>query len=153
MGHIRIPHDLGADPFPGSCPYHKDCLEGLASGPAMQARWGKRAQELPADHPAWALEAHYLALGLANWVCTLSPRCILLGGGVMRQASLFEIIREDLARLLNGYVQAKELMENINQYVIPPRLGNRSGILGAVVLAEDAYQKQEELAGVVAHSK
>ena len=144
---------MNRDPYAGSWPFHGDCLEGLASGPAMQQRWSVPPKDLPANHPAWVLEAHYLALGLANWVCTLSPRCILLGGGVMRQAPLFEIIREDLARLLNGYVQAKELMENINQYVIPPRLGNRSGILGAVVLAEDAYQKQEELAGVVAHSK
>src|SRR2546421_94321 len=97
-------------------------------------------------HAAWVLEAHYLALGLVTWVCTLSPRRILLGGGVMRQEWLFEMIREDLGRLLNGYVRAKELMENLNQYVIPPKLGNRSGIVGALVLAEQAYQKQQELA-------
>ena len=153
MGHIRVPHDFNRDPYAGSCPFHGDCLEGLASGPAMQQRWGVPSEDLPSDHPAWALEAHYLALGLANWVCTLSPSCILIGGGVMRQPWLFQMIREELARLLNGYVRAKELMENINQYVIPPRLGNRSGILGALVLAEDAYQKQEELAGFVARSK
>jgi fructokinase len=140
MGHIRIPHDLGADPFPGSCPYHKDCLEGLASGPAMQARWGKRAQELPADHPAWALEAHYLALGLATWVCTVSPERILLGGGVMQQASLFPMIRQELLRLLNGYIDAKPLLNEIDSYVAPPELGTRAGVLGAMVLAEHIYR-------------
>ena len=140
MGHIRIPHDLGADPFPGSCPYHKDCLEGLASGPAMQARWGKRAQELPADHPAWALEAHYLALGLATWVCTVSPERILLGGGVMQQASLFPMIRQELLRLLNGYIDAKPLLKEIDSYVAPPELGSRAGVLGAMVLAEHIYR-------------
>ena len=145
MGHIRIPHDFIRDPYPGGCPFHGDCLEGLASGPAMQQRWNVPPEDLPANHSAWPLEAHYLALGLANWVCTLSPRCILLGGGVMREW-LFAMIRADLARLLNGYVRAKELMENLNQYVIPPRLGNRSGIIGALVLAERAYQKQQEVA-------
>ena len=140
MGHIRIPHDLGADPFPGSCPYHKDCLEGLASGPAMQARWGKRAQELPANHPAWALEAHYLALGLATWVCTVSPERILLGGGVMQQASLFPMIRQELLRLLNGYIDAKPLLNEIDSYVAPPELGSRAGVLGAMVLAEHIYR-------------
>jgi len=112
----------------------------------MQQRWGMPPEGLPANHAAWVLEAHYLALGLVTWVCTLSPRRILLGGGVMRQEWLFEMIREDLGRLLNGYVRAKELMENLNQYVIPPKLGNRSGIVGALVLAEQAYQKQQDLA-------
>lgn len=140
MGHIRLPHDLATDPFPGSCPYHKDCLEGLASGPAMQARWGKRAQELPPDHPAWALEAHYLALGLATWVCTVSPERILLGGGVMQQASLFPMIRQELLRLLNGYIDAKPLLKGIDSYVAPPALGNRAGVLGAMVLAEHIYR-------------
>ena len=141
MGHIRIPHDFSRDPYAGSCPFHGDCLEGLASGPAMQQRWGVPPEDLPANHAAWALEAHYLALGLANWVCTLSPRCILLGGGVMRQEWLFEMIREEFARLLNGYVRAKELTENLDRYVIPPKLGNQSGIIGALVLAEQAYQQ------------
>jgi len=153
MGHIRIPHDFNRDPYPGCCPFHGDCLEGLASGPAMQQRWGVPPEDLPANHSAWALEAHYLALGLANWVCTLSPRCILLGGGVMRQAWLFAMIREDLARLLNGYVRAKELIENLNQYVIPPRLGNRSGVIGALVLAEQAYHKQQELDSLLPSTK
>ena len=142
MGHIAIPHDRQRDPYAGSCPFHGDCLEGLACGPAMQQRWGAAAQGLPAGHPAWPLEAHYLALGLANWVCTLSPKRILLGGGVMQQASLFPMIRTELARLLNGYVRVKELAEDLGQYVIAPKLGNCAGIAGGLVLAEQAYHSQ-----------
>jgi len=79
MGHIRLPHDRQADPYPGCCPFHGDCLEGLASGPAIEGRWGQPAATLAADHPAWALEAEYLALALVNFVCTLSPQRIVMG--------------------------------------------------------------------------
>jgi fructokinase len=130
MGHMRIPHDRGLDPFPGVCPWHGDCLEGLASGPALEARWQKPPAELPPDHEAWWLEAKYLALALANLSCTLSPRRVLLGGGVMRQRQLFPMLRDELARLLAGYVRMPEVM--------PPGLGDRSGILGALALAETA---------------
>lgn len=140
MGHIRIPHDLVADPYPGGCPYHHDCLEGLASGPAIQARWGSPAHELPDDHPAWALEAHYLALGLTTWVCTLSPERLVLGGGVMQHQPLFPMIRRELAELLNGYIRAKAILEEIDRYLVPPELGKRAGVLGAMVLAEHVYR-------------
>src|SRR5438067_6015990 len=99
MGHIGVRHDTTGDPYPGICPYHGDCLEGLASGPAMEVRWGTPAADLPKDHPAWALEAHYLALGLANYVCTLSPQRIVMGGGVMQQTHLFGLIRAELLML------------------------------------------------------
>ncbi len=135
MGHIRIPHDLSRDPYPGACPYHGDCLEGLASGPAIQGRWGKPGAELPPDHPAWALEAHYLALGLMSFVCTLSPRRIVIGGGVMRQTQLFPMMRDELSRLLNGYIQTPALVEEMEGYVVPPDLGDRAGALGALALA------------------
>ena len=138
MGHIRVPHDVSQDPYPGACPYHGDCLEGLASGPAIEARWGATARDLPPDHPAWVLEAHYLALGLANWVCTLSPERIVLGGGVMEQTHLFRLIRKDLAQILNGYIQVAEITERREDFVVPPRLGSRAGVLGALVLAEQA---------------
>lgn len=138
MGHIRLPHDLVRDPYPGCCPYHRDCLEGLASGPAMEARWGTKASNLPVDHAAWALEAHYLALALASWVCTLSPKCILLGGGVMRQEHLFDLIRQELARLLNGYIRTEQILSGLDRYVRPPLLGANAGVLGALVLAEQA---------------
>ena len=140
MGHIRIPHDLQADPYPGGCPFHHDCLEGLASGPAMKARWGVPANELPPDHPGWDLEARYLALGLANWVCTLSPERMILGGGVMQQPQLFPKIRHELLGLLNGYINASALLEGIDTYVVPPELGNRAGVLGSLVLAEHIYR-------------
>jgi fructokinase len=130
MGHVRIPHDLSRDPFPGGCPFHGDCLEGLASGPAIEARWDCPAGGLATQHPAWDLEAHYLALGLAIWVCTLSPQRIIMGGGVMQQEHLFDLVRRELDRLLNGYVAAPEVM--------PPLLGPRAGVLGSLVLAEMA---------------
>lgn len=144
MGHIRIPHDLTKDPFPGVCPFHGDCLEGLACGPAMEARWGAKAPSLPIDHPAWKLEAEYLALALTSWVCTLSPKRILLGGGVMQQPHLFDLIRTNLARLLNGYIRTPEVTTGLDRFVVPPDLGSRAGVLGALVLAE--YASNAELA-------
>jgi fructokinase len=143
MGHIRVPHDRIADPFEGICPYHQDCLEGLASGPAMEARWGKPAQELPTDHPAFPLEARYLALGLATWVCTLSPQRIILGGGVMQQTRLFALIRAELLQLLNGYIDAREITDCADQYVVAPGLGAHSGVLGALALAEEAAARAD----------
>jgi fructokinase len=127
MGHIRIPHDRARDPFPGNCPYHGDCLEGLAAGPAIEARWGLPADQLPDGHAAWELEAEYLALGIASWTCTLSPEQIILGGGVMQRAELFPKIRSRVAELLNGYVEPPG--------IVPPGLGTRSGVLGAIALA------------------
>lgn len=136
MGHVRVPHDHAADPFPGVCPFHGDCLEGLASGPAMAARWGAPAETLDAGHPAWALEARYLALALHNIVCTLSPQRIVMGGGVMAQPALLPLVRAELTGLLNGYVQAPALLERIDNYVVAPALGDRAGVAGALVLAE-----------------
>jgi fructokinase len=143
MGHIRVPHDRTRDPFTGICPFHGDCLEGLASGPAIQARWGMAPDDLPAHHEAWALEAHYLALGLVAWVCTLSSQRIIMGGGVMQQPQLFLMIRKELLSLLNGYIQAKALVDCIYDYIVPPKLGNLAGILGALVLAEEALNRQQ----------
>jgi fructokinase len=136
MGHIRVPHDRQADPYAGVCPFHGDCLEGLASGPSLERRWGRRAETLPANHPAWALEAHYLALALVNFICTLSPQRIILGGGVMAQPQLFPLIRQEVQTLLNGYVQAPAILDGIAAYIVPPGLGNRAGVLGAIALAE-----------------
>ena len=126
IGHLKIPHDLTRDPFAGNCPFHKDCLEGLASGPAIEERWGESAHQLPPDHEAWELEAHYLALALTNLTLALSPQKIILGGGVMEQAQLFPLIRRELAIQLNGYLEEPSLS--------PPALGDRAGILGALAL-------------------
>lgn len=135
MGHVRLPHDTEADPFAGACPYHRDCLEGLASGPAMQARWGRPAESLSDDHAAWPLEARYLALALANFICTLSPQRIILGGGVMERRSLFPLIHREVQALLNGYVRAAQVSSEVDRYVVPPALGTRAGVLGALALA------------------
>jgi fructokinase len=136
MGHMRLPRDRESDPFDGTCPFHGDCLEGLASGPALQSRWGQPAETLPSDHPAWPLEAHYLALALVNLICTLSPRRIILGGGVMKERQLFPLIRRQVQELLNGYVRAPDILEEIDRYIVAPILGGRAGVLGAIALAE-----------------
>jgi fructokinase len=113
-------------------------LEGLASGPALEARWHQPAGRLPEDHPAWPLEAHYLALAAVNLICTLSPQRIILGGGVMNQRHLFPLIRQEVQDLLNGYVRAPEILDDIEAYIVPPALGDRAGVLGALALAEQA---------------
>lgn len=138
MGHIRLPHDREQDPYEGHCPYHGDCLEGLASGPAIEARWNKPGDELPPDHPAWALEAEYLALAVANFICTLSPERVILGGGVMEQPQLMPLVRTRVLELLAGYVQSPAIIEQIETYLVPPGLGNRAGVLGAFALAQRA---------------
>jgi fructokinase len=136
MGHIRIPHDRGRDPYPGSCPYHGDCLEGLAAGPALEERWGQRGEALPADHPAWPLEADYLAFGLVNIICVLSPQRIIIGGGVMQQPQLFPLVRQRVQELLNNYLPVPAILDHIDDYIVPPGLGDRAGVLGAMALAE-----------------
>lgn len=138
MGHVRVARADRADPFAGACPFHGDCLEGLASGTALAARWGRPAHELPAAHRAWALEAHYLAQALQGFVCTLSPQRIVMGGGVMDQPQLLPRVRHELQTLLHGYIQAPELLGGIETYVVPPALGRRAGAVGALVLAERA---------------
>jgi fructokinase len=135
MGHIRIPHDWRADPFPGLCPYHGDCLEGLASGPALEARWGKPADTLPVDHPAWLLEARYLALGLVTFICILMPQRIIIGGGILHQEHLFSRVRSEVQQLLNNYIQVSELRARLDDYIVPPALGDQAGVLGALALA------------------
>lgn len=138
MGHIRIPHDWQRDPYAGSCPYHGDCFEGLAAGPALEGRWGRRGETLPVDHPAWQLEAEYLALGLVNFICTLSPQRIVIGGGVMQRPHLLPLVRRRVRELLNGYLQVPSILEHIDDYIVPPALGDRAGVLGAIALGQQA---------------
>jgi fructokinase len=139
MGHIFVPHDWERDPYGGFCPYHGDCFEGLAAGPAIEGRWGQRAEALPEDHPAWELEAEYIASALANFVMILSPQRMILGGGVMEVPRLFPLVRKKTQHKLNGYVQMPEILEEIESYIVPPGLGNKSGVLGAIALARQAY--------------
>ena len=140
FGHIAVPHDWAADPYKGRCPYHGDCLEGMAAGPAIGERWGRPAFELPADHPAWELEAHYLALALQTFICTLSPERIIMGGGVMEQPQLFPLLRRKVQAYLNGYVQSPSILDGIDNYIVPPGLGNRAGVLGAIAQAQMLLQ-------------
>ena len=133
MGHLRIPKDSSIDPFPGSCPFHGNCLEGLASGTAIKERWNTDPSSLPEDHKAWELESTYLADAILNLTLTLSPERFILGGGVMEQTHLFPMIRTKLNQRLAGYVE----IENIDNFVLPPGLGSKSGVLGAIALAQD----------------
>jgi fructokinase len=138
MGHIRVPHDRDQDPYEGQCIYHGDCLEGLACGPAMEERWGQPAETLPPEHAAWELEARYLALGVVNYTLTLAPQRVIMGGGVMNQKRLFPMIRVNVRALLNDYLQVPEVTTDLEQFVVPPELGARAGVLGAIALAERA---------------
>lgn len=134
-GHIFVGRAEG-DKYKGKCPYHGDCLEGMASGPAMEERWGISAYELPKDHRAWDLEAYYLAQGLINYILIVSPKKIILGGGVMKQKQLFPLIRKKVIERLNGYVSHKNIVENIDDYIVYPKLGDDAGICGALALAD-----------------
>jgi fructokinase len=138
LGHIRVVRKPG-DPFAGVCTFHGDCIEGLASGPAIEARAGQPASQLPPAHPAWDYVAHGLGQLMHTIVLTTAPRRIFLGGGVLSaQAHLFERIREELKRSLNRYVEGTELEYGLAQYIVPPGLGTLSGPLGALALAADA---------------
>jgi fructokinase len=143
MGHMLLRRDPAKDPYGGYCVYHGDCFEGLVCGPSIEARWGRSARELPPGHPAWDLESDYLAQGLMNIILVVSPQRIIMGGGVMDQAHLFPLVRRKVQEYLDGYLQLPEITERIDQYIVPPGLGNRSGVLGAIALAEMAAQELE----------
>ncbi len=143
MGHLRVPHDRDADPFEGTCPFHGDCWEGLACGPALAERSGMEASVLPDDHPAWVLEANYLALGLVSIICILSPQRVIIGGGVMRRAVLLHLVRKRVVQLLAGYLPLPALGSHVDEYIVPPALGENAGVLGAIALAERAARQAE----------
>lgn len=138
LGHIRVARVKG-DTFAGVCPYHGDCIEGLASGPAIEARAGRPAAQLAPDDPVWEFVVHDLAQLLHTMVLTTAPARIFIGGGVMSaQAHLFERLRQELKRSLNSYVFAPELDQGLAQFIVPPGLGTMAGPLGALALAADA---------------
>jgi len=139
IGHMRIPHDRERDPFDGVCPYHGDCLEGLASGEAVRARRPDAPPDAWDEHTL-ALEADYLALGLFNVICTLSPQRIVLGGGVLKQPMLLASVRARVQELTASYFAAPELAGGIDDYVVAPTLGDRAGVLGALELARLAAE-------------
>ncbi len=143
FGHMRVPHDRARDPFDGICPYHGDCLEGLASGESIRRRWGRPGAEL-SDPAVWELEAEYLALALVNVICMLSPQRVIVGGGVARQPALLPQARSRVRELLAGYLPAPELTDPgaTERYIIPPRLGDLAGVIGAIELAVEAQEAE-----------
>lgn len=139
LGHVRSSRIAG-DIWPGICPFHGDCVEGLASGTAIAARVGKRAETLGADDPAWDAVAHALGQLLHTLVLTGVPRRIVMGGGVMvGTPSLFPRVRAAMMKCLGGYIPLLDAA-HIDDYVVPPKLGNRAGPLGAIVLGERALE-------------
>jgi len=136
MGHLRTPRHPEDRDFPGVCPFHGDCVEGLASGSALRTRWGASLSELPEGHPAWELEAFYLAQLCAAVTVLVSPHRILLGGGVLKAGRLLPAVRSETARLLAGYPGAPRLEGGLAEYLQAPAFGDRAGALGALALAE-----------------
>lgn len=137
MGHIFLPKLPEDKNFSGSCPYHHDqCIEGLAAGPAIMARWGAPAAQLPPDHAGWEMIAHYISLLCLNILLSVSPQRIILGGGVMKQAHLYPLIRDALHKNLNGYYGARTDIVDFENFIVPPQLTGDAGIAGAITLAQ-----------------
>jgi fructokinase len=133
MGHLRLPRHPGDADFAGVCPFHGDCLEGLASGPAILARWGASLSDLAPDHPGKAIIAWYLAQFAVTLQAVMEPGRIMLGGGVMATPGLIDLVRAEAARLGGGYFRGKA-----EAVIVAPGLGDRAGLLGALALAMDA---------------
>ncbi len=139
-GHILM-RRREDDHYEGKCPYHKTCLEGLAAGPAIEERWGKKGIELQDRDEVWDLEAYYLAQALTDYILILAPQLIILGGGVMHQEQLFTRIRAYVKEMLNGYIKTKEL-EDIDHYIVPASLHDDQGIMGALELGRRAFEEK-----------
>ncbi len=141
MGHMLIPISLDEpDTFTGICPYHQSCTEGLASGSAIAKRWGSKLVDLPQEHPAWQLEAQYLAMFLSNLTFAFQPQRIVIGGGVMN-ATLLSLIHERLHEALAGYRPSLAMAESVADYLVSPELNGRAGVLGAIAMAAQHYGK------------
>lgn len=139
-GHILMARHP-KDSYKGKCPYHGSCFEGLASGPAIEERWGRRAEELAGEKEVWELEAFYIAQAVANYIMVYSPQKIILWGGVMHQDQLFDMVRTQSRELLQGYISHAQISEHIETYIVPPELGENPGILGAIQLGVNALIK------------
>ncbi len=135
-GHILLSRHP-EDPNGGICPYHKNCLEGFASGPSIEARWGKKAVELVDRPEVWELESYYIAQALVNYIMILSPQKIILGGGVMHQEQLFPLIRKKVTEMIGGYLNTRELAD-MDNYIVPASLHDDQGIMGCIKLGLDA---------------
>ena len=141
MGHIFVKRDKN-DPYTGKCPFHKDCLEGLAAGPAIEERWGDKAYNLEERNEVWEMEAYYLSQALVNYILILSPQKIIMGGGVMKQSHLFPLIRKTVRETLNGYVHKKEILEDIDNYIVYPGLKENAGLMGSLALGRLALENR-----------
>lgn len=137
-GHVLITRKE-TDIYEGKCPYHKNCLEGLASGPAIEGRYGKKAADLAGDEVVWDLVADYIAQALTGYILTLSPEIIILGGGVMHQMQLFPLIRKKVTEYLGGYVNTEELSD-MEHYIVPASLHDDQGIMGCLELGRRALE-------------
>ncbi|MGC4013821.1 MAG: ROK family protein [Luteolibacter sp.] len=131
FGHLKVGRAPG-DAFEGACPFHKDCLEGLASGPAIVARWGREAADLPPEHPAWDMEAWYLAHGILALLAIVSPSKVIVGGGVSQSPGLHGKIASCLKKAAAGYFGEGDFLD----LIVPPSLGQEAGIRGALLLAD-----------------
>ncbi len=142
IGHLHVPppEKSEAANLECQCPFHRSCIEGYASGPAIMRRWGVKPDKIPADHPAWEDASHALAHGLVNLIVTLSPQRIILGGGVMHQPQMLALTRSKVVRILNGYLQHPLILRKTDQYIVPPALGDRAGALGAIALGQAALR-------------
>ncbi|MDO5407666.1 MAG: ROK family protein [Eubacteriales bacterium] len=141
-GHMLLPV-RSDDHYAGKCPYHGTCLESMAAGPAIEARWGQKAETLYDRPEVWELEAHYIAVAVVNFIMILSPQKIVLGGGVMHKDGLIEMVREKVTRLAAGYIQTKELAD-MDSYLVLPSLDDNQGIMGALKLGMDRYQQERK---------
>lgn len=141
-GHMLIARQEGDD-YPGKCPYHRNCLEGLAAGPAIMERFGRPAAELADRAEVWELVSDYLAQAVANYILTLSPQKVILGGGVMHQEQMFPLVRKKVQEKLNSYLHSDTILEHIKDYIVPPALGENAGITGALLLG---FRELENLA-------
>lgn len=136
MGHITVEREAG-DSFAGSCPFHGACLEGMAAGPALLARWGRPGPELRDRQEVWDLEARYLAQALRTFTYMLAPQRIILGGGVMQQPGLLQMVRGRLVERLAGYGNAPD---NLDEFIVEPELGQDAGLIGAIAMARRRFE-------------
>lgn len=144
-GHILLkPHPK--ETYEGKCPFHKNCFEGLAAGPAIEARWGAKGVELADRKEVWELEAYYIGQALVDYLMVLSPQKIILGGGVMHQEQLLPLIRREVKEQLAGYIVTKEL-EDLESYIVLPALKDNQGIMGALKLAVDEWEMSLQTPG------
>ncbi|MFZ9036215.1 MAG: ROK family protein [Francisellaceae bacterium] len=146
LGHISVNRsEKELADFHGVCPIHGDCLEGMASGSAINARWRVESSSiLPSEHVAWDIESDYLADALKNYILIVSPKRIILGGGVMKQSQLFPMVRKKVQKRLGGYISHKMIDDDIDSFIVPPRLSGKSGVLGAIVLAMRAVLARDK---------